>query len=142
MKLTATKLIQLGFLGLLLMLLGGYLNQFVMRHNHNKMPVLVLNEWFADSFIDDPLHIPLDKDSRDILLADIIPLPSVRDTGIQIIEMVSFGDFVIYFGWVIVVLAEFGFVFLPVVYLGRLIAIIWSWLQYRNSRVPRFKEEA
>ena len=80
--LTITKMIRLGLLGLCLIASGRYANHLVMGNNHGKMPVWVLNDEIAYELSDDPRHTPLDGNSKDIILADVIPLPTIDTTGI------------------------------------------------------------
>lgn len=92
------KLLSLGLLGIVLSWTGGYLNEFVVKHNHGQMPVWCINDHVTASVLFDPDHSQLTKTSHYIALSDIFLMPGISDEGIKVEDIMSLGDLLIFSG--------------------------------------------
>jgi fermentation-respiration switch protein FrsA (DUF1100 family) len=99
--------------GTLFQILGVQLNDFVMAHNDDHMPVLELikSSTFEFLMLVDPGHCKLTWESHYILLSDIIPAPyiTLHDYGLS---LSSIGDLFIRTGDFLLQFVPLGFVYL------------------------------
>jgi len=73
------------------------------------MPVWVINEDVAASFIGDERHSPLTTDSQYKILCDVLVIPELQPTGLEYEEIASIGDIFIWLGRVLTALAQILF---------------------------------
>ena len=111
MKITLKKLVITFFLGVALVAVGSKLNNIAIKNNHGTMPVWVINDDMAVSFIGDDRHSPLTADSSYKLLCDIIVLPILEPTGLEYEDIASIGDIFIWSGSSLEALSQILFPF-------------------------------
>lgn len=78
--------------GILLQVAGSNCNKLVVRANHERMPVWNLGHKFDYIAEIDPLHYIITKDTKYVLLSDVIPFPAFGPAFQVILGMESLGD--------------------------------------------------
>jgi hypothetical protein len=109
LKITLKNLVITFFLGIALVAVGSKMNHIAVDNNHGKMPVWVINEDVAASFIGDERHSPLTTDSQYKILCDVLVIPELQPTGLEYEEIASIGDIFIWLGRVLTALAQILF---------------------------------
>ena len=100
------KLFRYVLLGLVLQQAGGMLNVFVVDNNDGMMPVWVFDRGIELSMADDQEHTRLTKDSKDVILADIIPIPAISKHRVVVDDMMSLGDLALFAGYSLFVISS------------------------------------
>lgn len=88
---------------------GSASNDFVIRANSGQMPVWCVNDSVLLSIAGDPSHSLLNRKTRYVALADVVPIAALLSRGIGIGSMASVGDLLIFAGSLFVVFSPFGF---------------------------------
>lgn len=99
MKINYPRIFIALLLGIVLPNFGSRLNIRAEHDNNGPMPVWCITDSISFIITDDPRHTPITKDTKNLFLTDIIPIPMVVHDGIRINNVISIGDFFVFFGY-------------------------------------------